>query len=269
MSEENAFVATLPEELRKEPSLMTFKDAGGLAKSYVEAQKLIGHARVAIPGEKANDAEWDAFYNKTGRPETADKYSDVVLKNEKGEVVFTPDPAQTAELKKFFHKMGLSGRQATAMQETFFKHVHEGSSAAERAKAESASASVKELQAEWGDKFAANVDTARAVIKKFGGDQVADIVKHLDDSGLGNHPQLVRLLAKIGESIMEDTSRRGTDDGTLPINDQTRAMQEIDRLKTDPEFQKMIGDARAVGHKDAINRWTALFKMAYPGAQEA
>lgn len=265
--EGNQFLATLPEELRKEPSLATFKDTGGLAKSYVEAQKLIGAKRLAIPGEKASDAEWESVWNQLGRPDTHDKYEDVVLKNEKGEVLLAPDKEASAELKKVFHKMGLTGKQAKMMQEYSLQYLHKNQTGMESQKAQEAEANLKALKDEWGDKFPAQVDTARAVIKKFAGDQAPEVTKFLDDSGLGNNAQLVKLFAKIGEAMLEDHGQRGGG-RELPVNDQTRASQEIAALTQDAEFQKVLGNAALPGHREAADRWRNLFAVAYPGKQE-
>lgn len=265
----NTFLATLPEEVRGEASLASFKDSGALAKSYVEAQKLIGSKRIALPGEKAAEAEWEGFYNSIGRPETFDKYEDVVLKNEKGETLMIPDKTESAELKKFFYKMGLTGRQAKMMQEYSLNYLHKGRSASDAAQASSSQAGVDSLKREWGDKFETNVDVARSVVKKFGGENAGEIEKFLDTSGLGNHPQLVKLFSSIGASIMEDTGRRGpSGGGSLPVTDRTRAVNEIENLKTEKEFQDALLNPNNVGHKAAVARWLGLHSTAYPG-QEA
>ena len=48
--------------------------------------------------------------------------------------------------------------------------------------------------------------SARKVIDTFGGDGVKSL---LDSTGMGNHPDVVRMLAKIGKAISEDTMERG------------------------------------------------------------
>lgn len=257
----NQFLTTLPEDIRGEPSLQTFKDVGTLAKSFVEAQKLIGSRRVAIPGEKAADAEWDTFYNNIGRPGTPDLYEDVVLKDETGKVLMEPDKAQLGELKKFFHKMGLTGKQARMMQEYSLGYLHKNNLASAASEQERVNNETAALREDWGESFDKNVDVARSVIKKFG-DQ--PFLEYIEKTGMGNNAQLIRLLHKVGTSMLEDTGRRGGD--PLPLNDSTRAMNEIELLKTDVEFQKALGDPTHVGHTAAVNRWTNLFRAAHAGA---
>lgn len=255
----NAFLATLPPEFQKEPSLQTFKDAGTLAKSYIEAQKLIGAKRIALPGEKATDAEWDSFYAQIGRPDTSDKYEVPDVKMEDG---LTPDAKKLETVKQHFHKLGLTGKQARGVMEYYMNSLNESAKASKAANGQQSQAQIQSLREQWGDKFDSNVDLARSVIKKFGGDNHAEILKHLDASGLGNNATLVRLMHSIGASIMEDTARRG-DGGGLPVNDATRAIQEIEVLKTDAEFQKALGTASHVGHRAAVDRWTNLHRAAH------
>lgn len=262
----NDFVSALPETLRSEPSLQSFKDVGGLAKSYVEAQKLIGANRVAIPGEKASQAEWEAFYNKIGRPESVDKYERFELKDEKGNVLFKGDDKEHTELMKFFHSVGLTNRQAKAIQEYSAKYFHGKQSESSAAAAAASNAEIQKLREAWGDKFDVNVDTARAVIKKFGGDEAEEITKFLDSSGLGNNVPLIKLLNSIGSSILEDRGNRGG--GDLDLNDKSRAMNEIATLKGDKNFQEALNSAQHPGHQEAVNRWMNLFKIAYPGKVE-
>lgn len=258
----NTFLASLPTELQQEGSLATFKDAGTLAKSYVEAQKLIGSKRIALPGEKASDTEWDAFYNSIGRPETADKYEipQVALEPE-----IKLDEAKVGLTKKELHKLGLTPRQASGVMKHYLENLNESFKLTKAATASQGTQATAGLRQEWGDAFDSNVEVARSVIKKFGD---AETSKFLDDSGLGNNVQLVKMLQKIGASILEDTGRRGGDaGGSLPLNNQARATQEIDALKVDKEFQTALGDPRNPGHRAAVERWTGLFMVAHPGQQ--
>jgi hypothetical protein len=63
-----SFLESLPEELRNEPSLRTFTDPGSLAKSYVNAQRMIGADKVAIPSKSATSDEWREVYTRLGAP---------------------------------------------------------------------------------------------------------------------------------------------------------------------------------------------------------
>ncbi len=51
-----------------------------------------------------------------------------------------------------------------------------------------------------GDKFDANMESARRIIEKYGDEQIKN---DLNVSGFGNYPPLVRLFAKLGKLMNE------------------------------------------------------------------
>ena len=69
----NGFMEMIPEELREHPSLAPIKDVGNLARSYVNAQRLIGSDKVPLPANPT-DEDLDNIYSKLGRPEDASGY---------------------------------------------------------------------------------------------------------------------------------------------------------------------------------------------------
>lgn len=71
---------------------------------------------------------------------------------------------------------------------------------------------------EWGDQvkadkeiggknLEANIATAKAAVDKFA---TPEFKSMLDATGMGNHPEVVRMFVKIGKAISEDTMVRGT-----------------------------------------------------------
>ena len=66
--------ASLSEEIRADKSLENIKDIEGLAKSYVHAQKLVGSDKIPVPNKYATEQDWDAVYEKLGRPADAEGY---------------------------------------------------------------------------------------------------------------------------------------------------------------------------------------------------
>ncbi|HLB68745.1 MAG TPA: hypothetical protein VJN63_09850 [Thermoplasmata archaeon] len=58
-----------------------------------------------------------------------------------------------------------------------------------------------------GDKLSTTRDLAGKVLRRFGSDKLAEDVKR---TGLGNYPEFVRLLARIGRAISEDTLATGS-----------------------------------------------------------
>src|SRR5688572_11698033 len=212
----NGFLAQLPEDIRGEPSLATIKDVPTLAKGYVNAQKLIGAKRIALPGDNPTDQQLNEFFTAIGRPETHDKYdvpqfkfSDESLKLDEKAIDLT---------KQTFHKLGLTKKQAAGVLEHYMRYADEGWKSQRANTDANNSQAVGKLKEEWGDKFDTNLDIAKSVIRKFG-DEGGELVKFLDESGLGNHLPLVKMLHKLGSVIMEDKSLNFGPGNELPIGD--------------------------------------------------
>lgn len=53
-----------------------------------------------------------------------------------------------------------------------------------------------------GEAFAKNVELAKRVAVKFGSE---DFLKTLNETGLGNHPELIRVFFRVGKAMGEDT----------------------------------------------------------------
>ena len=256
----NQFLQTLPEDVRSDPSISKFKDVGSLAKSYVNAEKLIGMKRVAAPQDNWTEAQWNEFYNAVGRPETIDKYEiPADIKLEEG-LKFDDDMMKGVRTE--LHKAGLTGKQFKSTMALFMNYMNNQVKTAKTSNESSAATAINALKGEWGDKYEMNVDLARSVLKKFDGGE--EMQKYVEGS-MGNNLPLIKFLAKVGAQFMESQGKGGK--GDLPIRDETRAKSEIENLKTDKDFQEALGSARHPGHKAAVDRWLSLHATAHPGKQ--
>jgi hypothetical protein len=78
---------------------------------------------------------------------------------------------------------------------------------------------------------------------------------------MGNHPAMVKALAKLGNDMQEDTVGGDTQPvGRTP----EQAQEEIKALKQSDEFMKKYLNRTEVGHDEAVQRMNDLFKDAYP-----
>lgn len=252
------WVDTLPQDLRGNPSLQqfqgkTWEEVGpNLAKSYVETKSMIGAEKMLKPSDKWGEKEWGDFFSQVGRPETPDKYSMPEVKMPED---LKLDDAKIAERKALYHKAGLTDRQAKALIEAdlnFIKTSYE----ADKQSTESAKLSAEStLKQEWGDKYQANIELARSVVAKFGDEQ---FVRYVEESGLGNDPRLIKLLAKAGQGLMED---KASGKGAVEIAPSVAsAMAELNQLKADKTFM----DRFVSGDKYAVEKFNYLHTVAYP-----
>ena len=241
---------SLPEGLRAEPSLQTFDSVDKLAKSYVNAVKKIGGDPANLVSIPQDGESWDSFYNQMGRPETPEGYN------------FGDDPDNELEFyRNATHQLGLSQDQAQNMLELYASVQEEQTEADNQATADFAVNSQIELKREWGTNYDGNLDQAQRAFTQFATPEFSAL---MDETGLGNHPELVKAFAKIGATMGEDRLIVGSGLGQSQISPHD-AKDQIQSLYSDKEFSKSYRDNKDPGHKAAMDKMDKLFKSAYPG----
>jgi hypothetical protein len=240
---------SLPEGLRAEPSLQTFDSVDKLAKSYVNAVKKIGGDPANLVSLPQEGESWDNFYNQTGRPETPEGYE------------FGEDGGDLDFYRSAVHQIGLTQEQATNMLDLYSSVQEEQNEASEKASADFAVDSQIELKREWQQNYDAKLDQAQRAFAQFSTPEFNEI---MDETGLGNHPEVIKAFAKIGSMIGEDKLVVGTGLGRsqMSVHD---AQDQIQSNYRDAEFSKAYRDNRNPGHKNAMDTMDKLFRSAYPG----
>ena len=202
----------IPEELRNDPNISKFTELESLAKSYVNATRMIGQDKVAVPNNNSTDDQWNEVYDKLGRPESPDKYQLDI----KSEAV----PLDEGAIKSFAenaHQLGLNNKQAQGILE-FYKNSMEGSLQQNQVDMETAQANAEqELRKEWGRAYEDNIKKAGAVAKANMDANILDM-QLKDGTRLGDHPAVIKGFANIANLMSEDklvgTESESVDKGT-------------------------------------------------------
>ena len=240
-----AWLSELPEGLRGEKSLHEVKDFASLAKGYVEAQKFIGGS-IRVPGANASDEEVKAFRTKLGVPEVAAGYE--FARPDMPEHVQFQDADKT-RFAEFSHSVGLTPHQAQGVLNYYGGLVTDQ---ARHAQATSAAA-MEELQEEWGEATGRKVATAHAAVASLASEEVNTM---LEASGVGNHPAVVRLFAKVGELLQEDGVLAEVTHAGMTKED---AQSELEKLMADPAY----ADESKPDHHKVVDRVTRLHETIY------
>ena len=198
--------ASIPEEIRGHKSLETIQDVPSLAKSYVNAQSMIGADKIALPGKSSTPEQWGEIYSKLGRPEAADKY-ELANNLPEGQEL---DPILMGGFTNTAHAAGLSTKQAQSLLDWYNGVLVDSTAqttAAEQAQLEQRT---NELKQHYGPAFEDRINLAKAVSAQFTeGDENIFDVKLADGSLLGNHPDFIKMTANMGvfmkEKMGEDT----------------------------------------------------------------
>ena len=190
--------ANLSDEIKSDKSLENIKDIEGLAKSYVHAQKLVGSDKIPVPNKYATEDDWNAVYEKLGRPKDATGY-----KYELGEDANINQDA----LKSFSdqaHKLGLLPTQANGIVKFYndmaAQQQQDLDTTAENARQESETS----LKKEWGQAYKQQTKkSADVALQVFDEDFLN---KNLaDGTKIGDHPSFIKAFATLADKMGEDT----------------------------------------------------------------
>ena len=235
-----------------------WKDSADLLGSYRNLEKLTGAGPDKLLKLPTGDdkAEWDAFYTKLGRPESADGYKLPVPDGDDGAF------AKTAA--GWFHELGLTAAQAEKLSAKWNEHVGQMGQQAEAQKGEAYKAQIeqdnKALTSKWGAAYEQNINIAKTAAREFGFD--GPTIDKLE-SALG-FAGLMEFMHNVGSKIGEASFVSGDSGapGRFGVMTPDQAKQQITALRSDSGFisKYTAGDAEAKAKMAQLHKW------AYPEA---
>lgn len=130
-----------------------------------------------------------------------------------------------------FKEMGLTTKQAQTLADKFI--------AAQQAKAEAQAGQFAETVAGWADqakkdpeiggaKWDGTVKNATTIVSRFGSPALKEF---LNSSGAGNHPEMIRFMAKVGAVIGEDNPAISENPGRMQAKDTASILYPDDKPK--------------------------------------
>jgi len=247
----------VPEEYRDEKTLSKYQSVGDLAKGHVHLSRMMGNS-VKIPGEDSTDEERNDFYNKIGRPETADNYE--YERPDMPEGMAYNDDAEKA-FKHLAHDQGLSQTQLGSILDFYNKFALDSQIDNKLLMDEAYFKGEAALQKEWGMKgYDRNVAIAQRAMREMGG---PELEKLMSEDPRGSHPALVKAFYKMGLKNQEARPLDAEHDSSFL--DVTSAQKEIEAFnKPGHKFYKAYWDKKDSKHQEAIDFRDRLFAMAYP-----
>ena len=193
------FLDSLPEDLRGEPSLRTFTDPASLAKSYVNAQRMIGADKIPKPGKSWTDDQYNEFYNSVGRPDNADAYEMNLGDGMNEEAI--------SGLKQAMWEAGLQPRQVDRIAK-FINETGETSKADAQSRADSAVyESEQVLRQEFGQAYEQRIGMAQNAARTLLGEEGMNMFEDVqlsDGRMLGDHPEVIKMFSALADQIGED-----------------------------------------------------------------
>jgi hypothetical protein len=171
------------------------------AAAVEAAQKILDSDDASDEDKAAAQATVDAA-DKTGTDDkdvAPDTYADFTVPEG-----ITLDEATLAEATPLFKELGLTQEQAQKLVDFQAKQVQAGS--------QKQSETFNQLMKDWttqsendkefgGDKYQENVKVALNAINKFGNPELKQL---MEDHGIGNNPEMIRFMWKVGKTLKED-----------------------------------------------------------------
>ena len=241
----------ISQEYRDDQNIQKFTEIDALAKSYINATKMIGQDKMVIPNNNSTEDQWNEVYTKLGRPESAEKYK----LEAKSDVV----PMDEGAIKSFAdqsHKLGLNNKQAQGILE-FYKNSMEGTAKQAQVDTETAQAqATQQLRQEWGRDFEAKIKQAGALAQANINADVLDMPLQ-NGTRLGDHPEIIKGFAKIANMMSEDKIISTESESVNTVKDLESEIASIMNNREGPYWNKKHPD-----HDKSVQQVYTLREMA-------
>lgn len=272
-----SFKDMLSEDLRADKSLADFKDLNGLAKSYINLQKLQGSS-IRIPSQEAGAEDFNEFYKKLegikgvmrtpdttdpnamkdfyaklGRPAAPESYKFDLPDADADKLGLKAD---LDSFKKFSYEMGLTNDQANALAKARID-----SALKQKEQSDNASRKAEEvLKQKWGQDYDNRVKGAKIAVNYLS-DQFPSEVQELLSAGAGNNPLLISILSEYGRGLVETGALKNSSSVKYGVSreDALNVLQDINRNP------KHLANAPVgtPGREEALAERERLARIAY------
>lgn len=228
-----------------------WKSADDALKSYVNLERQIGQDRVALPSEGDDVANWEGW-SRLGTPETADGYE---LNVPSGYEEYSSDLSDW--FRQEAHSAKLPAHMAQRLHDAYVQRMMDNQSNAVLDQQRQFEDWGNEMKKEYGTAYDEKVGMARRAVRAFGSDQLSDL---LNNTGLGNHPEMIRAFAKIGAELSTSNQFKDAEEaGSFGMTPED-ARAEIARIRSHPGLMDK-GDPE---NRVLNERLTQLYELANP-----
>ena len=236
---------SLSDDVKADKSLENIKDINALAKSYIHAQKMVGSDKIPVPNKYATEDDWNAVYEKLGRPKTADGYKFDLPQDKQ------VDEVSLKEFSSQAHKLGLLPSQAQGMVKFYNEITAKSLQDADSKALTARETSTKELKQEWGQAFDQKVSQAATLAKSVGATELLD-TNLADGTKLGDHPVMIKAFAELANKMGEDSIVQASGPTYLTPNQIEKQIGEL--TQTDSAYW----DKNHINHQAAGSEVLAL-----------
>lgn len=234
-----------------------FKTPADLAKSAALSDKLVRDRNVIGAPDPAKISEWEGWEKLGWTKELKDYKIAAPDGLPKG---LQYDQAMEAEFIKFAHDAKIPAAQTKAMRDGMLTLMAKQLEARDAEGARKSGELKTALESEWGQDFKAKSDLAGRAARALG----LDLETAGELEKFTGAPRMLKLFAKIGESLSEDTLKGGGAGRASAMTPEGAAAEQR-RLSADPDFMKSLSNPRHPQHADNKARWLQLITAKVEG----
>lgn|SRR3990170_4526388 len=246
-------------DLANDKSFEPIKDLPGLAKSFVDSQKMIGRG-IFLPDEKAKPEDRkksiDGIMKKLREggiiespPDSPDKYEMKFPAVDRFGNELQPNQPLIDSFKQAAHKAGIMPAVAQGLLDWYLNFQAEGEAQEDQQFQNMKS----DLKKSWGGLYVRRMEASRRALAKYLGDDGDEVISSLPPA-IGR--RLVIAFSQIGEPMLEDALIEGSISGMPSADDIYKQIQTMMNDKTHP-----LNDVSKTGHKEAVAEYDRLNKM--------
>ena len=239
----------LSDDLKQEPSLRTFMNSqdplNAIGKSYVHAVKKMGvppEQMIRLPGE---GEPMDDVYNALGRPDSPANYSNL------------PDSDDFKPVREAFYETGLSDTQAKNVLDIYMKGMEEVQTEQDAQFQKERVNNKLAIQQEWGANYERNANLAQRAFNQFASKGAISL---MEETGIGEHPEMLKMFKGIGEMLAEDNMLAPAD-GQLNSMSPIQAQSAIKDKQSDADYMERYMNPRHPMHDEAVKEMQKLYEL--------
>lgn len=218
----NGWLTTFKSEVREKygEALSSIGSNTNLANEYFGLKEKMDSA-IFKPGEDATPEQVAAYRKSMGIPESADGYE--LAENE------IVGDEMRKNLSENYLKYGLNSEQAKNLYDDFIKMQQNGMDRLRQENVKAREESVTQLKSDWSDNYDANMEFAHKGFEAFA---TPELRKYMEDTGLGNNPEVVKMFYNM-------YTRVGNDSLLSPTGSQNQELPEArQRFPNSPQMWK-------------------------------
>jgi hypothetical protein len=234
-----------------------WEDPKQVLEGYRNLEKLLGADKannaIVIPKPDADTKEWDAVYNRLGRPEKPEGYKINVPEN--------TDTAFAKESAIKFHELGLTQKQGEQLAAWYNDRINQSSVQLQQQISQRFQAENEAIRSEWGMAYDKNLSAAQTAVRGLGLN--AETIENISNS-IG-HKATMELFYKIGSKLSEDNFVTGDKSQSFSsVMTPGQAKAEIQSKINDQNFITRYRN----GDAEARQEMERLHLYAYPSENQ-